>query len=129
MYKSGLFDEKVMSTWEKRRDEVRKWESAKKFFFTKAEDDKTFKKLTTRNAANVEEDFNTDTEESVSVILKAMQANTEQINAVATTNAGLERTIKEQSKQISTLLGVNENLVKALVPFCYFRSTYGFLCT
>ena len=120
MYKSGLFDEKVMSTWEKRRDEVRKWESAKKFFFTKAEDDKTFKKSTTRNAANVEEDFNTDTEDSVSVVLEAMQANTEQINAVATTN---------ESKQTSTLLGVNENLVKALVPFCYLRSTYGFLCT
>ena len=120
MYKSGLFDEKVMSTWEKRRDEVRGWESAKKFFFAKADDDKTFKKSTARNAgyqsaAHMEEENNTDMDESVNAVLEAMQANTEQMNAVATTNAGLEATIKEQSKQITTLLRMNDNLVKALV--------------
>ena len=61
MYKSGLFDEKVMSMWEKRKDEVRKWESAKKFFFSKADDEKTFKKSTAKNAgygsaANVDDE-------------------------------------------------------------------------
>ena len=77
MYKLGLFDEMVMSTWEKRCDEVRKWESAKKFFFAKADDDITFKKSTVRNAgyqsaAHVEEDVNTDTDKSVNVVLEAM---------------------------------------------------------
>ena len=120
MYKSGLFDEKVMSMWEKRKDEVRKWESAKKFFFSKADDEKTFKKSTAKNAgygsaANVDDEENADTEESVNMVLEAMQANTDQMNAVAATNTGLEQTIKEQSKQITTLLKMNENLVKALV--------------
>ena len=30
-----------MAMWEKRKDEVRKWDSAKKFFFAKADDEKT----------------------------------------------------------------------------------------
>ena len=120
MYKSSLFDEKVMAMWEKRKDEVRKWDSAKKFFFAKADDEKTYKKSTAKNAgfgsmANVEEEPATDaTDESVNMVLEAMQANTEQMHAVAATNAGLEQTVKEQSKQISALIKMNENLVKAL---------------
>ena len=55
------------------------------------------------------------TDESVNVVLEAMQANTEQMNAVAASNAGLEQTIKEQSKQITALIKMNENLVKALL--------------
>eukprot|EP00956_Cyclotella_meneghiniana_P020521 scaffold36341_cov43-Cyclotella_meneghiniana.AAC.7 len=106
MYKSGLFDEKVMAMWEKRKDE--------------ADDEKTYKKSTAKNAgfgsmANVEEEPITDAmDESVNAVLEAMQANTEQMNAVAVTNAGLEQTVKEQSKQIIALIKMNENLVKAL---------------
>eukprot|EP00956_Cyclotella_meneghiniana_P037653 scaffold142364_cov93-Cyclotella_meneghiniana.AAC.2 len=120
MYKSSLFDEKVMAMWEKRKDEVRKWDSAKKFFFSKADDEKTYKKSTAKNAglgsmANVEEEPTADAmDESVNAVLEAMQANTEQMNAVAVTNAGLEQTVKEQSKQITARIKMNENLVKAL---------------
>jgi hypothetical protein len=72
------------------------------------------------SAANVTE-IEDATEESVNAVVDAISKTAEEMNLVATTNAGLEATVKEQSKQISKLItmnknlvAMNENLVKAL---------------
>jgi hypothetical protein len=56
-----------------------------------------------------------DEAEQVNIVLEAMERSGEQMNTVAATNAKLEATIAEMTKQISKLTEMNSNLVKALI--------------
>jgi hypothetical protein len=124
IYKSNAFDEKVMMAWENKRAIFKTWEHCKAYFLKEADDKSAYNKSTAKqmgyhSAANVEDAE--DMEDNVNIVLEAMQKSAEEINAVVATNTGLEatikgleRTISEQSKQISKLIGMNENLVKAL---------------
>jgi hypothetical protein len=125
IYKNNAFDEKVMMVWENKRAAIFKtWERCKAYFLKEADDKVAYNKSTAKqmgyhSAAHVEEAK--EMEDNVNLVLDAMQKSAEEINAVVATNAGLEATIKglertvsEQSKQISKLIGMNKNLVKAL---------------
>jgi transcription antitermination factor NusG len=49
------------------------------------------------------------------MVLEAMEKSGKQVNAVATTNAKMEATIAELTKQVAKLTNMNCNLVKALI--------------
>jgi hypothetical protein len=121
IYKHGVFEMKVMSEWEKKRSILKNWATCKKYFLEAADEIKNFNKSTAKrsgyhSAASMEETEDaTEMEDNVNLVLDAMQKSAEEINAVVTTNASMEATIKEQTKQISRLLEMNNNLVKALV--------------
>jgi cysteinyl-tRNA synthetase len=122
VYKHGVFEMKVMSECEKKRSILKNWMACKKYFLEAADEIKNFNKSTAKrvgyhSVASMEEETEdaTEMEENVNLVLEAMQKSAEEINAVLATNSSLEATIKEQTKQISRLLEMNNNLVKALV--------------
>jgi hypothetical protein len=113
---------KVISEWEKKQSLLKNWAACKKYFLEAADKIKNFNKSTAKrsgyhSAASMEEEMEdaTEMEDNVNLVLDAMQKSAEEINAVVATNASMEATIKEQTKQISRLLEMNNNLVKARV--------------
>ena len=115
IYKNNVFDTKVMTDWENKRPVFKVWSHCKKYFIKESDNIKNFNKVTAKqmgyhSAANVT-DVTDENEESVNAVVDAFSKTAEEMNLVATTNAGLEATVKEQSKQISKLITMNENLV------------------
>jgi protein involved in ribonucleotide reduction len=118
IYAQNVFESKVMTDWENKRQILKKWSYCKEYFLKEAANIKNFSKATAKqsgyhSAANVTEAASDDgIEEGVNAVVEAISRTAEEMNMVATTNAGLEATLKEQSKQISRLIEMNHNLLK-----------------
>lgn len=115
IYKNNVFEIKVMTDWENKRPVFKNWTYCKSYFIKESDNISNYSKVTAKqmgfhSAANVTE-IEDATEESVNAVVDAISKTAEEMNLVATTNAGLEATVKEQSKQISKLIIMNENLV------------------
>lgn len=123
IYKIDPFESKVMTDWETRRQDRKTWEQCIQYFQAEADKQNIIKKATAKqagyeSAANVEEKSDTASttdEEHVNIIVEQLERNGEQMNAVAMTNAKLENTVAELTKQMGQLLTMNSNLVQTIV--------------
>jgi hypothetical protein len=120
IYAQNVFESKVMTDWENKRQILKKWSYCKEYFLKEAANIKNFNKATAKqsgyhSAANVTEMASDEgIEEGVNAVVEAISRTAEEMNMVATTNAGLEAALKEQSKQISRLIEMNQNLLKII---------------
>jgi transcription initiation factor IIF auxiliary subunit len=120
IYANNPFETKVMTGWETRKVDLKTWDRCKIYFIKEAKKLKIHKKATAKqscyySAANVKEEEASETEENVNLVLKAMQASTEQMNAVALANTKNEATIAKLGDQIGKLNEMNANLVQLVV--------------
>lgn len=116
-YQSSIFEMKIMSDWEGKRTVLKTWKRAKEYFVAEADKMKNHSKATAKqsgyhSAANVQEEEQI--EDGVNAVVEAMTKTAEEMNMVATANAGYEATIKEMAGQISKLIEMNTNLVKVI---------------
>ena len=121
IYDVDPFEAKVMTEWELKRMDMKTWNYCKEYFLREADKLQIHKTATAKqsgygSAANVKEEVEdtSDTEENVNLVLEAMQASTEQMNAVAVTNSKLEAVVTEQAKQITRLTDMNSNLISII---------------
>jgi CO dehydrogenase/acetyl-CoA synthase beta subunit len=134
IYEIDPFKEKVMTEWGTRPTANKIWERCVQYFLKAADKLKIHQKATAKqpgyhSAANVQEEEEkaaeeeaqkaAEQEEHLNMVLEAMENSGEQMNAVVATatNAKMEATIAELTKQVAKLTDVNNCLVKALLAW------------
>ena len=118
IYKAGVFEQTIMIKWENKKQPLKTWERCKDYFLKEYDSIRHFTKVTGakqagyHSAANATESNSSDADDKVEQFLDSYTKHSEEMNMVATTNAGLQAVIEQQTKQMQTLMEMNANLME-----------------